>query len=219
MNIDCVMLSYTKDTSYREMTQRCIDSLLASTEHQVNIFLVETSYEPVNYTGCSFIIQPRVKFGYNRFLNIGFSYTSSPLILISNNDVIYHEHCLDVLVDTIQRENLTSASPRCPIFPAHQDYKDNSYEVGYRIAYQLCGWSLLLTRQMLEQIYPLDEVFEFEYQDNDMARNMERLGGKHALVGKAKATHLLNQSHRLVPQQELEQMNLVGVLRLHEKTL
>jgi GT2 family glycosyltransferase len=217
MDIDCVMLSYTKDESYHEMTQQCIDSLRASTEHNVNIFLVETAFDPVNYSGCRFILQPRSKFGYNRFLNIGFSYTTSPYVLISNNDVIYHEQCLDILVETIEREGLTSASPRCPLFHAHQIYNDSSYEVGYRIAYQLCGWSLLLTRKMLDQINPLDEVFEFEYQDNDMARTMERLGGKHALVGAAKATHLLNQSHRLVPQQELEKMNLVGVLRLHEK--
>lgn len=219
MLIDCVMLSYTKDDSYFRMTQDCIDSLLATTlEHQVRIFLVETSKEPVGYSGCHSIIQPGTKFGYNKFLNVGFAQTTAPFVLISNNDVIYHDGCLDILVDTIQRDGLTSASPRCPVFVTHNGYTDDTYEIGYRTSYQLCGWALLLKREMLDKIYPLDEVFEFEYQDNDMAQRMLKLGGTHALVGKAKATHLLSQSHQLVSPEELGKMNLIGLNRYYMRT-
>ena len=217
MNIDCVMLSYTKDSAYRDMTQRCIDSLLNSTSRTVDIYLVETSSDSVEYSGCKLIIQPNVKFGYNKFLNIGFSHTKNPYILISNNDVIYHEQCLDILVDTLQQSSLTSVSPRCPEFSVHKAYTDATFSLGFQTSFQLCGWSLLLKKEMLDKIYPLDEAFEFEYQDNDMALHMQALGGHHALVGRAKATHLLNQSHRLLPSEEISEMNQRGISRLREK--
>ena len=74
MEIDVILLSYTKNESIFKMTKKCIESILNSEkEYSFNIILVETEksgkynydYEEVN------VIIPNETFNYNKFLNIG----------------------------------------------------------------------------------------------------------------------------------------------------
>ncbi len=88
MTIDVIILSYAKTDSIIDMNNNCINSLNSSSNtHKFNIVLIETEstkeykYEQENVK----IIQPKVEFNYNKFLNIGFKECKNDWVLISNN--------------------------------------------------------------------------------------------------------------------------------------
>ena len=100
MEVDVIILSYAKNDSIIKMNNDCINSLNNSTdEHIFNILLIETDsskkyeYDQPNVK----VIQPRIDFNYNKFLNIGLKECKNDWVLISNNDTIYHKNFLEEL--------------------------------------------------------------------------------------------------------------------------
>jgi GT2 family glycosyltransferase len=51
------------------------------------------------------------------------------------------------------------------------------------------GWSVLIKREALNKIAPLDEQFDMYYQDNDFAECLKKKKIRHALVRASKADH------------------------------
>ena len=221
MTIDVIILSYAKNNSIIKMNNNCIDSLNnSSDQHTFNIFLIETDstkeykYEQKNVT----VIQPKIEFNYNKFLNIGIKECKNEWILISNNDTIYHKNFLESLLDANNQDpEILSMSPMDDDSGYQTDMGfDKDIHYGYEIMKQLVGWSILLNKKVLDIIGKFDEDFTFLYQDADYAKKLEKNFIKHGCVTNAKAKHLVNVSHGMVEPKDYEDMT-VGMEKIFNK--
>lgn len=211
MEIDVIILSYTKDESIHKMTNECIDSINNSTTaHTFNIILVETDksgtfpYTQDNVT----TIVPEEDFNYNKFLNIGLKECKNEWILISNNDTVYHNGWLEKMLESHDIDNeILSMSPFDDIWHIHNTFdKATPIHYGHRVSYEITGWSILMNKKVLEIIGDFDEDFKFWYQDNDYAQNLLKHKIIHALITDSKVTHLLSRSHGLIDNNERHNM-------------
>lgn len=216
MTIDVIILSYAKNDSIIKMNNDCIDSLNSSSNnHNFNILLIETeSTKEYKYTQENVtVIQPKIEFNYNKFLNIGLKECKNDWVLISNNDTIYHKNFLESLLDANNKDSqILSMSPMDDGWHRHQLFdKSISIHYGYRTSYEIAGWSILVNRIALEKLGSFDEQFTFWYQDNDYAKSLEINGIKHALITESKVTHLLSKSHNLIePEKKYEMTDGLG---------
>lgn len=207
MTIDVIILSYAKNDSIIKMNNNCINSLNTSSEnHKFNILLVETEstkeykYPQENVT----VIQPKIEFNYNKFLNIGLKECKNDWVLISNNDTIYHNNFLENMMLAHQYDNfILSMSPMDDGWHRHQTFdKSTGIYYGYRTSYEVAGWSILVHKSVIEKIGGFDEQFTFWYQDNDYANSLMENNIKHALIRNSKVTHLLSKSHGLIESEK-----------------
>ena len=212
MEIDVILLSYTKNDNIFNMTKRCIESIINSEkEHKFNIFLVETEKSgkyTYDFKEVKTIV-PDEEFNYNKFLNIGLKYCKNEWILISNNDTEYVGGWLTEMLKQHSKDNeLISMSPYCPIWHVHKNNFKEKKEIfyGYRTSYELTGWSILINKKVIDIIGNFDEQFSFWYQDNDYSMNLQKYNVKHALIKKATVLHHLSKSHALVDPKKQNQM-------------
>lgn len=166
-----------------EMTNRCIASLHAS-EHYVkfNVILVEDD---------------GVEFNYNKKICEGLAQGKSEFVVIANNDIIFENFWFSMVMIAYNTKIAESFSCWNPAF--HELYFKNKqeYYVGYRIAREFCGWIIVTTRKVLNQIdFCNEENFRasFWYADNVLADLLQQHNIKHALVRNSKVTHLLSKT-------------------------
>lgn len=202
--IDAVILTYTADNRIFSMTQEAINSLIVSASNfDLNIVVVETENKTGReYQNC-IVICPNEQFNFNRFLNIGISFTrqNSDFVLLLNNDIVCYPDWLDKIINKMNINSLDSACPRSPGWQFHSDLNDISYLFNeYSIGRGLTGWALVFKTDSLLKVFPFDEDFVFWCGDNYLAEQMQKLNFKHALIGESKIEHLTNRSHRLVPR-------------------
>lgn len=216
MDVDVVMLSYTKDREIFDMTCEALNSLDESElAYRFNVVLVETNTQyreqGFDYTGLYAIkvITPDIPFNYNAYLNIGFQHISqkpydAPLVVIANNDLLFRKGWFSRLHNAIEQNRLDVASPRSPGWHVHEEHfpKTGVY-IGTRTSFEVCGWCLCVWRNLLEEILPLDERFRFEFQDVDFVDQLIKLGhNRMGLVCESEVVHLLNKSHRLIESRD-----------------
>ncbi len=203
MVIDVIILSYAKNDDIIKMNIECIDSINnSSKEHSFNIYVIETeSHKQYVYPQNNVkVIQPRIEFNYNKFINIGLLYCKSDWVLISNNDTYYYENFLEEMLIAHNNDNeLLSMSAMDDEWISHKSF-DKSKDVyyGYRTSFEIAGWCILLNRTVLNKIGTFDENFVFFYQDNDYASTLKKYNIKHGLVTKSKVKHYVSISHDLI---------------------
>jgi glycosyltransferase involved in cell wall biosynthesis/GT2 family glycosyltransferase len=223
-HIDVIVLSYAKDESFWRLTQNCLNSLSKhkdDNKYNLRVTVVETNdrlaTEPFiprqlkqPYSNLNCLFYPGIPFNYNLFLQQAYDQIlefpveslASNALLISNNDVTYQKNCLTLLLNALERYE--SVSPWCP------DFHDNLYSsnpiqeeyIDYRTTYAVCGWSIMLRRSLMASVkfsefFP--EALSFWFQDNYYADVLQVHGWRHALIRAAKAQHLSEQSHKLMP--------------------
>ena len=203
MEVDVIILSYTKDDTYYDMTKKCIESILNSEdEHTFNIIVMESDksgkyvydYEQVN------TIIPNEDFNYNRFLNIGLEHCNNEWILISNNDTEYQSKWFTEMYKEWEKDNeILSMSPFCPIWEKHKGFTGGEAVFpGYRVTYEITGWSILMNKKVVEVMGKFDEDFVFSYQDDDYSMTLQKHNIKHALIRNSVVIHRVSRSHDLV---------------------
>ena len=191
-----LMLSYCKTQREYQMTLAALESLRRNEPGcQLDLVVVETSSASdldalsnrARFGGLCRDVYPNKPFNYNEFLQVGFAHaadTSFDAILLSNNDVIYAPTawpCCGPRWSSSIRSvpgvpSTMSSFSAIPTNPASR---------GCRTSLELCGWSILFRRSVLEriafeQLFPTD--FSFWFQDNYYAHQLSRLGLRHALV-------------------------------------
>lgn len=210
MDIDVIILSYTKNDSIFNMNIECIDSINKSSEqHNFNIFIVETEKEQkffYPYDNVK-VIQPESDFNYNKFINVGLQYCKNDWILISNNDTVYHKNSIDALLRAHSIDNeLLSLSPIDDTWFRHNHFdRNNLMHYGYRTSFEITGWSILMNKKVIEIIGNFDEQFAFWYQDNDYANNLKKYNIKHALISNSQVTHKLSSSYSLIEKDKFNE--------------
>ena len=197
--IDCVMLSYSKTSNLRKMTQEAITSLIeTAAPHKVNVFVVETMVEPITYKGAT-VIQPGTPFNYSEFMNIGLAKCTADYVLMANNDLVFRKGWLDAMLSV----NADSMSAYSDNYIPHQTMKGKIIP-GYRTGVELTGWCILAKMSTLKKMGPLDPTFDFWYADNSFAMELMRHQLQHVFVGTAHVSHLYQQSHKLIPAEDIQ---------------
>ena len=189
-----LILSNTANPEYYMMLEECINSLQG-----FEAVVVETNTKlkdkNIPLASKAKFIFPNEPFNYNRFLNLGIEQIKSDKILISNNDVVYHNDSLINL--SLALDTFDSVSPKDLNNPKHQYFFQDPIE-GYDIGVHVTGCCIGLIRKTLDTIGKFDETFKFWYQDNDYANLLKKHNLKHALVPEAMVTHKGFSSHKLL---------------------
>lgn len=211
--IDCVMLSYTKDAYIQNMTQNAINSLhLSSNYYKFRVWVMETNNNPVKYNDAT-VIQPGIPFNYNAYLNLAFPLCKSDKIIIANNDLVFHRNWYDNIVTT----DADSASPVDPASYLHMHMTPtNPIQWGYTIGC-VCGWCLVVKKDVIKQLLPFDERFEFYCQDCDYAQRLRENKFTHALVGNSCVNHLVSRSFDLIEPESVSRFTDGGRAAYFEK--
>lgn len=214
--IDLIMLTNTADKAIFDMTCGALESLyLSENDIEFNVILVESNpsapYRFGDFFPLTMIQYEGEKFNYNAALNQAFNHLSSDskFVVIANNDLVFHSHWAYILTKEMEKHKLHVGSPFAPGWEPHEenfgDYAD--VFLGTRTSFEVAGWCVCLRRDVLEAIRPFDERFCFEFQDVDMVDKLLNMGyNSIGLVRHSRVRHLLNQSHRLIAEQDRSNM-------------
>lgn len=208
--LDVIILTNTKDDKIYHMTSKAIDSLKKSSQkHDFHIILMESNKESNYKYDVDIFYVPEEDFNYNVFLNKAIGLCKGDYTCISNNDVYFHDKWYDNLHEAIIKYNLDTASPKSKIQQKgivpraeikHRFTPLTKVVEGYQVVYTFCGWCWVMTKDVREWLFPLDEQFAFFFQDNDMICRLEEKGCRHALVGNSLVDHYGQTSHYILQE-------------------
>jgi GT2 family glycosyltransferase len=187
--IDVVMPADSSMASLRRMTQRCIDSLIASEDMKFNIVVIDGNKDSLGFVGAKTIVY-HFPFNYNKCVNLGLTYGNADVVAICNNDLLFDRLWLTKTLEAMGEKYL-SASP-------NNKLSSGGIVEGYKIEKILLGWCIVVKRKVFEQIGPLDESVTFWYSDNLYGEQLRKAEIKHILVLNAFVRHLGSQTLRLI---------------------
>ncbi len=214
MIIDVIMLSGSHDAEAVDMTQKAIDSLLTSESGiEFNLILVESQFsskdaleaQGIDYAADKLIFPCEDKFNYNKFINYAIPFLKGEYVVISNNDVVFYPNWATNALSQMATHSLQSCSCISPGWFLHDQYQTLQNPVlGFSTSTLFCGWNLIFERAVFDQLCPLDEQFDYCFQDNDLAEQLQKLGCRHALIPTAKVRHLVSRSRRYFNQDQFD---------------
>ena len=105
--IDILIVSKGENKFLRKLTQTTINTAKRNTNIPLKIYVLE-QIKGVSYFNAE-VINYDFSFNYNRVLNYGISKTSSPFILLANNDLEFGKQWAEKLIENIGEHY--SASP------------------------------------------------------------------------------------------------------------
>lgn len=191
MIVDVIMLSLTNSDSLFEMTQSAINSLHESeTEFTFNVLLLESNKQlPYSYTGCT-VLFPDLEFNYNRFMNFGLSKSSNELVVLANNDLIFHKNWFSEIYKHIdEADSFSSWNSKDGWHEKFMGDVSAKFVKGYRTCYEMTGWCFVAKRKIFEK-FSLDERVAFWFSDNVYADSLQEHGFKHILVRNSFVDHI-----------------------------
>ena len=193
--IDIIIISNAKNYAVKSLTERCINSIVASEDSgkiKFNIVIIQSqpNVDRFQYTN-SRTFYPEQEFSYNRFLNIGIQLTSAKYVCLCTNDLVFHHYWATEMLKAFNKHyDLSSASPACSFHHPKMGFElHNGLYPGYRSQYELVGWCLFLKRDVFRIIGKLDENYKFWCRDNDYSNTLSVLRLRHALVSSSIVDH------------------------------
>lgn len=195
MIVDVIMLS-KGDGKLKTMTQRAVNSIIASEYAvQFHIVVVET-IKDVTYKNCT-VVCPEKKFNYNEFTKIGYDFCKKgEFVLFVNNDILAEKGFCTKLIDALNYAD--SVSPCNPRDPEHKRLPERlNYGKSIWQPSRFCGWAFLVKRSLIDEI-GIDRLFPNElhgwYSDNWFCEMLDLHNKTHALVKGSNVTHLQSQT-------------------------
>jgi GT2 family glycosyltransferase len=187
--IDVIIPADSTKIGLRMMTQRTIDSLIASEpDMKFNIIVIDGNQNTVGFRGARTFTYD-FPFNYHRCVNLGLSYGNSDVVAICNNDLVFDKFWLTKTLAAMG-ETYQSASPN------NKTSTISGVLRGYDVARILLGWCIVIKRKVFDIIGKLDEVVNFWYSDNVYGEQLRRAGIEHILVLHARVTHLGSRTLR-----------------------
>lgn len=193
MSVGAVIFSKASTPELRQLTEACLDSLMASHLPGITLEVVVIEQEPgVSWAGATTLHHPE-EFHYNRFANIGVRQVSGDHLLICNNDLTFDPDALQQL-HAAALETEATVSPRCPLNALQRDLDGLTF--GVEIGRHFSGWCFLIARKDWELIGGFDEAFPFWYADNSVVAQLTQAKRRCAVVPEALVTHHASQTLR-----------------------
>lgn len=197
-SIDVIIVSDAKTPYLRSLTEQAITTAIGNSGSNVEVYVFVVEKQNIDYELATTIKQTG-EFCYNKYLNEGAAMGASEFICFANNDLIFHQDWAIDIIEEMNNENVSSASPFCSVSALHDDrYITEKFGniFGYNIRNEFLGWCFVWSRILWEDL-KLDETMSFWASDNVVADDLERRGIKHMLCTSSLVTHLNNGSHTL----------------------
>lgn len=181
------LVSASINDKLKGITMTAVTSARASVP-EATIRVYETSGLRVDYPGAE-VVPYEGEFVYNRVLNQAIRECQTPYIALCNNDLYFHRDWYRRCREVMDQGGYLSCSPagkgcRVGYLSPYQ------HREGYGIGQELCGWCLLVRRDLFDRIGALDEGCEFWYSDNIYVDQLKAEGITHVLVGGRLVDHL-----------------------------
>lgn len=182
--VDVCIISYAKTPDLQQVTERGIESLLASEDKiKFNVIVVESNQD-VKYdypnTTTLYTWKP---FGYNSYLNFARNHGKAPFVFLANNDLVYEKNwASNIIVEMNNNPKLLSASPFCLQTQKPEHFWNSNVHLGYTVRKHLAGWAIFQRREIYDIIGDLEEAVDFWYSDNIYADQLMFHSVQHALV-------------------------------------
>ena len=236
IDVDIVILSYSKNETLYNMTKQAIHSLRISSPNVGMRFVVVETNENLakeQYTHHDRFLfgpnvdvcYPGVEFGFNTYLKFGVDHlneirSEAKYIVLMNNDVVlfnpgFMEHMINGM------KSVMSASP-LGLREATWGLINQSVEIdeNYDVNRSMVGWFIMFDTRILNS-KPFEEYFPPSYNwyggDVFYGTVLERLGYKHGLINAAQALHLQQQSKGLKPGEHVNRSEMLVNLKLEGK--
>lgn len=189
--VDVCIISYAKTDELREVTERGIETLLAS-EHNIDfhIYVVESNKEvSYNMYHNTKTIYTDLPFNYNAYLNLAIVQGKSEYVVLCNNDLTYSKGWASNIIKEMKANpEILSSSPFCPQTQNKKDFPNNIY-FGYTVRRELAGWCIFQQRKIYDIIFALSEKVDFWYSDNIYSDQLVVNNLKHMLVTTSTVSH------------------------------
>jgi GT2 family glycosyltransferase len=195
IEVDIVIVSWTKTEKLRVITQNCIKSCIKSDPTiKFNFYVVETN-KKISYAklGNVKMIYFKGKYGYHKCLNLGIKAGKSKYLCLCNNDLTFEENWATNIIERIEHNpEIKSASPFCPQTQSEFKLRRDRIYIGHRVRNEINGWCIFQQRSIYEIIGKLDERFIFWYCDNDYSETLKKHNIVHALIPNSVVNHHYN---------------------------
>lgn len=218
--LDVIILSHAKTGYHQMLTNSGIDTLLASEKAGMfNVIVIEGNKD-VTYDNVK-TVHLDEPFNYNKFMNYGAKMGQGKYIAFCNNDLEYKEGWATKILESMEANNLDSASPFCEI--VHRKMSRLSptgvTRIGYGIRMEFAGWCFVMRRTAWELIGGLDEDFPFWCADNATVEQLMAANLKHGLVTGSFVNHIGGGEHTLktLDPAEREQKTFVLIKKFNQK--
>ena len=183
--VDIVIPSYSKNEECKEITKKCIVSLLASEENiQFNVFIIESQPGVIWDYPNTITVDAPLPYGYHKFLNFGRKLGNSEYVCLCNNDLVFTKNWATEIIEASKiYPDVLSFSPICPkTQPLYGINTNEGIFRGYGIRTCISGWCIFQKRKIYEVIGDLDEEFIHWYCDNDYAQTLMSKNLEHYLI-------------------------------------
>jgi len=184
-----IILSDSKTSELRKMTENCIKTLKNSEPLEFEICVVDNKH---TFEGVK-NLTIEGEFNYNKFMNIVARTSNSEWIVFCNNDLTFHKNWFSELM----KYKYDVMSPKCP--------KDNrqreiiSVTAGNRIGKYFSGWCFVMRRSIFEKIGGLNEDYIFWCADNVTLKQLELINILPYLIPSSNVLHLGSQTLQTMP--------------------
>jgi len=207
---DVVILSNAKTEALYQMTQKTIDTLVASeAENTFNVLVLEQAGK--KYKNAQTMIAIDEDFNYNRFANIGTSMGSANYVCIANNDLLFQKGWFSSLM----KEGKEVMSPQCPNDSRQKHLKKTTE--GFDCSVHFSGWCFVIKRSLWKEIKGFDEDFGFWCADNAVIEQVKAKGIIPVIVPESKVTHLRSVTLKTITGEERNVLTREQVLRFNKK--
>ncbi len=116
---DIIIISYKKP----ELTIQCVESIRAGSINEYNVIIVDNNSADDTVEILKgkltniLIIENKKNLGYASAVNIGLTNSTSEFVLISNNDVIYHNGTIDGIFEFLKSDNKIGVAGSQQLYP------------------------------------------------------------------------------------------------------
>lgn len=206
---DVIILSNAKTNALKAMTQRAIDTLLASEKPGIfNPIVMEQSQ--ISYSNAQTIWCPN-DFNYNKFANSGIRRGSAPWVCVANNDLRFVWSWFHQMM----RLKADVMSPKNPGDKRQADIL--SPQKGYTVGRHFSGWCFVMKRTIWEQIGGLDEDFPFWCADNATVEQLKAISIQPMLVPASQVQHLASVTLKTLDKAEHNELTTAQVRKFNRK--
>lgn len=178
---------YTLNKDLVEMTDRCLTSIVQHTPPNVELIVVDDG-SPIPYkANIGKLITMPENSGYSKACNTALEAASGDIIIIGNNDLIFHDNWLTELLFPLQ-----VGYDIATCWSSDQDHINREDKIEKNTVF---GCLLAMTREVYQIVGGFDEQFRGYFADTDYRRRALRYGftiGKNCdmvIQHEAKATY------------------------------
>jgi hypothetical protein len=195
--ITCVFVSGTFGLREYQTTKNAIYTCREHTPG-VQIIVVETYNETIKYDCDILIKNSNPNFNYNECLNLATPYAKHKYIGYFNNDVTFSPNWAQNIISNMERAKVLSASPFSAITQHAQKVRQNSgLYYGYRIGIELCGWAIVVNKDIWNTLGAFETVCSFWYSDDVYAHQLKENDIKHFIDTSSHVLHVHGGSQTL----------------------